>query len=51
MKAEIKGDKKNGLWIIVTDNKNNLITNIPVEEKMLEPILVAIEDYLESKDL
>jgi len=50
MKAEIKGDEKDGLWILITD-KNNLINNIPVEEMMLEPILVAIEDYLESKDL
>ena len=51
MKAEVKGNEKDGMWIYILDNKNTLLRAIEVDKDELEPILIAIEDYLESKDL
>jgi hypothetical protein len=47
MKQVTIEEDNGGIWILVKE-KGNVITSFAVEKDELEPILIAIEDYLEK---
>jgi hypothetical protein len=48
MKQVIIEEDNGGIWILVKE-KGNVVTSFAVEKDELEPILIAIEDYLEKE--
>ena len=46
IKAEISGNKEDGLWILITEEHNDLLGSYAIAEEELIPILEAIKLYL-----